>query len=204
MQFPQAPSAQSSLEVSAYSEPLCSTQPGQLHSTPQVQPEPAREAISSMGGMKPKSGTASVGREGEEVEKRNGGNSGPGALSWVCLARLCDRDGVGRLVHLRDIAVVLGSTEQHSSATCARVASPVDVATEDGCFRHLHFQAGFLHEQGLRRTSTLCRELEAEGAARITSLIPLGSAGAIGTNLGVFVPGGFGGFSSCGLQVHLE
>lgn len=154
MQFPQAPSAQSSLEVSAYSEPLCSTQPGQLHSTPQVQPEPAREAISSMGGMKPKSGTASVGREGEEVEKRNGGNSGPGALSWVCLARLCDRDGVGRLEHLRDIAVVLGSTEQHSSATCARVASPVDVATEDGCFRHLHFQAGFLHEQGLRRTST--------------------------------------------------
>lgn len=116
------PSAQFGREGSAYSEPRCSTQPGQLHSTPQVQPEPARDAISSMGGMKPKSGMASAG-EGEEVENRNGGNSGPGVLSWVCFARLQDGCGEDGRAVLREVE--LGSPEQHSSAARARVARPV-------------------------------------------------------------------------------
>lgn len=81
------PSAQLLRSLAACSDPRCSTHPGQAHSSPQVQPEPAREVIVLIGGM-----VANVGMDGEGADSLNrmGGRSGPGAARSIlmCFVRL--------------------------------------------------------------------------------------------------------------------
>jgi len=139
---------------SACSGPRCSTHPGQLQSTPHVQPEPARDSISLIGGMKGKSGTSGV-CAGESSENRNGGSSGGG---WLCSVRCFSRWGeplpcqVGSLSRARGVL-------QQATAAFARVSRSeeslpfLEEAIVPSELRQEHCHK-FLQLQGFKREST--------------------------------------------------
>ena len=104
----QFPSLQSACVCVTCSAPRCSEQPGQVQSTPQVQPEPASEVsvvkcgrvncgrsgkgdVEAVEGARredPSKGEGEGPSRGERESRRRGGSVGPGEADWVLEACL--------------------------------------------------------------------------------------------------------------------
>lgn len=174
-------SSSSSSSASSSTGARCSTHPGHAHLTPHVQPDPASDASSLIGGIEANSGIGDAGADGEEVKYSSGARSGPGAAGGaVCLGRLlADRRVVGLPDRVRvperyerglcagekdGVAVGEGGLQQLIAAAArARVSSPSDGSACCGLdpgdagpaiSLHLHFQR-LLQSQGLRSESTV-------------------------------------------------